>query len=269
VNAQNSPDIILLASLYALYIVDLALLTVSFKSNNNLEKVVFSRCRDEPCGGFNFHWLDQLRAAYPNAFISMVSDQNLGTWITASPELYLHRDSSVLKSFSLAGTKFDQNTELGKKEHDEQGIVTDFIIETFEATGLNVEVKNEVEHKAGALTHLLNVVKGTVNQKPFDLPLLFLGLHPTPAVCGYPRKWAKGFINFEGYERELYTGFLGEYKNENEFELFVNLRCAQLFDSHIRFYAGAGITQNSIPEKEFLETEAKISVLKSVLLSHQ
>lgn len=247
--------------------IDFALFELT--TDDNFEKVVFSRCKDQAHGGFNYNWLEQLRSAYPNAFISLVSDENLGTWITASPELYLHRKKSYFKSYSLAGTKFDQNTKLGAKEQEEQGIVTDFIVEAFDACGLDVAVKNGVEHKAGTLTHLLNVVEGQVTDKPFDLQMLFLGLHPTPAVCGFPRPWAKDFLSFEGYNRELYTGFLGEFKSEEDFEFYVNLRCAQIFDSHIRFYAGAGITKHSVPEKEFLETEAKMSVLQSVLLSHQ
>ncbi|MFY0674646.1 MAG: chorismate-binding protein [Bacteroidia bacterium] len=247
--------------------IDFALFELN--ANDNFEKVVFSRCKDQAHAGFNFHWLDQLRLAYPNAFISLVSDENLGTWITASPELYLHRNESELQSFSLAGTKFGQNTKLGAKEQEEQGIVTDFIVEAFETSGLETTIKNGIEHQAGSLTHLLNVVQGSIKNKPFDLQMLILGMHPTPAVCGFPRQWAKDFINFEGYDRELYTGFLGEFRNENDFELYVNLRCAQVFDSQIRFYAGAGITRHSVAEKEFLETEAKMSVLQSVLLSHQ
>ena len=40
-------------------------------------------------------------------------------------------------------------------------------------------------------------------------------LHPTPAVCGFPKEVAKQFIlENEGYNREFYAGFLGEWNKD-------------------------------------------------------
>src|SRR5690606_40781440 len=37
-------------------------------------------------------------------------------------------------------------------------------------------------------------------------------LHPTPALCGYPKEAAQTFIlENEGYERAYYGGYLGEW----------------------------------------------------------
>lgn len=238
----------------------------ALKQEGDFEKVVFSRCKDVAIDGFNFLWLDALRAAYPNAFISLVQDQNLGTWITASPELFLYRKADFFKSFSLAGTKHGKDSDLGKKEEKEQQIVTDFISNAFEQNGLIAEVKKGVEHKAGALTHLLTVLQGNVKDASFSLDNLIEDLHPTPAVGGSPKSKALSFLQQEGYNRELYTGFFGPSENHENFEFYVNLRCAQIFDNAVRFYAGAGITEGSVPSKEFIETEAKMAVLQSVII---
>ena len=91
-------------------------------------------------------------------------------------------------------------------------------------------------------------------------------LHPTSAVCGMPIEQAKEWIaHAENYDRELYSGFLGPVNFENTTDLFVNLRCAKISEQQIRFYAGAGITEDSDPQKEYEETELKINVLRSIL----
>jgi len=232
-------------------------------------KVVLSRYAQVDGVNFNEGWLDQLRTAYPTAFIAMVSSAKFGTWLTASPELFLKRDESVFSSFSLAGTKFSANTVLGIKEQQEQSIVTDYIRDAFERSGLRSHVDGNREQEAGTLVHLLNVVEGQIRMDAPQVHQLVANLHPTPAVGGEPLSIARASIDQEGYDRGLYTGFMGEVEGSEHFELYVNLRCAQVFSNAIRFYAGAGITGDSIPHKEFLETEAKMNVLKSVLLSQQ
>lgn len=233
----------------------------------DFDKVVLSRLSDHQGTSFNPLWPDYLRKAYPNAFISLVSDPLLGTWLTASPELFLKRQEGKVSSFSLAGTKFSADTDLGQKEQEEQSIVTQYIKEAFERSGLSTHVNENMEQKAGNLVHLLNIVEGRETGAKANFAQLVQELHPTPAVGGSPLPKAKEVIQKEGYDRELYTGFLGEWQNIEAFECYVNLRCAQVFSNGIRFYAGAGITGSSNPQKEYLETEAKMAVLKSVLLS--
>jgi isochorismate synthase len=91
-------------------------------------------------------------------------------------------------------------------------------------------------------------------------------LHPTSAVCGMPLDTALGFLKSqEGYNRELYSGYLGPVNFDEESHLFVNLRCMQLHEKSVRLYAGAGVTSDSDPEKEFLETEIKMKGLKTLI----
>ncbi|MBI1183551.1 hypothetical protein GC194_04735 [bacterium] len=234
---------------------------------HTLQKVVLSRYKDIPLAHFGFDWLNRLRKKYPNAFVALVSDKAFGTWITASPELFVARQYHHFTSYSLAGTKYGANLQLGQKENHEQSIVTEYIINAFRHSGLQVGVNSQVEMPAGNLTHLLTEVSGVskVGNNP-NLQLIN-DLHPTPAVGGFPKSEALEFIKKENYNRQLYTGFLGEYRHPEHFRFFVNLRSAQLFKNAIRFYAGAGITRYSVPQKELLETEAKMQVLMSVLLS--
>ena len=49
-------------------------------------------------------------------------------------------------------------------------------------------------------------------------------------------------------------------------KLYVNLRCAEVFDSFIKIYVGGGITKESNPANEFDETIAKSHIMKNVFL---
>jgi isochorismate synthase len=97
-------------------------------------------------------------------------------------------------------------------------------------------------------------------------------LHPTPAVCGLPKAEAKQFLlQNEGYDREYYSGFLGELNydfatgEEGKTDLFVNLRCMKIEDNKAHLYIGCGITKDSDPEKEFVETVNKSMTMRRVL----
>jgi isochorismate synthase len=140
--------------------------------------------------------------------------------------------------------------------------------------------------KAGNLWHIKTSVSGSMDHT--CLKEIVDALHPTPAVCGLPKNAAKEFIlKNEGYERQFYTGFLGELnlkedvrrpstrKNQenrayrtikNRTSLFVNLRCMQLSGNTVNVYVGGGITNRSVPEKEWQETLDKSSTMLNIVL---
>jgi isochorismate synthase len=74
-------------------------------------------------------------------------------------------------------------------------------------------------------------------------------------------------VTNEGYDREFYSGFLGPVNFDGESRLFVNLRCIQIFEKTARIYAGAGVTADSIAEKEEEEVDMKILTLTQILNS--
>jgi isochorismate synthase len=128
----------------------------------------------------------------------------------------------------------------------------------------NFSVSDTYTIKAGSLLHLKADIKGEIDG--FELKSLLSTLHPTPAVCGLPKEAAKSFILAnENYDRRYYTGFLGEINVDSETELFVNLRCVEIDGAIANIYVGGGITEESKPEKEWLETCQKTNTIKSVL----
>jgi isochorismate synthase len=108
-----------------------------------------------------------------------------------------------------------------------------------------------------------------VDMKKENYPLLGTQmlqlLHPTSAVCGMPKEAAMDFIiQKEGYDRAYFSGFLGPVHIDGESNIYVNLRCSQLLEQVALTYAGAGITAESEPEKEWLETRLKMDTIRQV-----
>lgn len=222
----------------------------------------------------------KLAKKYPNAFISAVYLPELNCiWLGASPELLVSLDENgIFKTMSLAGTQaaFDQNNNKispnnarwSQKEIEEQAFVSRYIIECFKKVRVREYIENGPKTvEAGNLLHLqtdFTVDTNAIEFKQFATVLLEL-LHPTSAVCGMPKEAALAFILAnENYHREFYSGFLGPVNIEYSSNIYVNLRSLKIENNKAYFYAGAGITEDSDPKNEWLETEMKMETLLNV-----
>ena len=242
------------------------------------EKVVLSRSRSEDIlPDFDaVETFSQLQKTYPTAFISLVSIPEIGTWMGASPEILVAVDQNkVFRTVALAGTQpltpeiNPANAMWRQKEIEEQALVQRYIVSCLKSIRLrDFTEMGPRTVVAGNLMHLRTDY--TVNMQ--DLPFPTLGtdmlalLHPTSAVCGMPKATATTFIlQHEGYDRAYYSGFLGPVQVDGESHIFVNLRCMQLFEQQVLLYAGAGITAESEPEKEWLETRLKMNTMRRLI----
>jgi len=92
-------------------------------------------------------------------------------------------------------------------------------------------------------------------------------LHPTPAVCGWPREEATAFIDeHEGFDRRRYAGTVGWVDGKGNGTWAVSVRCAELEGTVARVYAGNGIVTDSEPLVELAETRAKLQAMLSALV---
>ena len=232
----------------------------------------------------------ELLVTYSTAFVYLWYHPQVGLWLGATPETLLKIQGSSFKTMALAGTqKFKGSVEVkwGEKEKQEQQFVTGEILTRL--TGLVEGLKASEVHtsKAGNLLHLRTEISGRVSAGEAGLKKLISALHPTPAVCGLPKEKAKKFIlSEENYDREFYTGFLGELNLQSsrnrsgnrrnvenlayrtvkkETALFVNLRCMKLARGAAELFIGGGITNDSNPEAEWEETVNKAGTMKKVL----
>ena len=246
--------------------------------SNKLEKVVVARTCKQPLGKNldPIYLLWRLSNRHPDAFVSLVSIPGLGTWMGASPEMLMEvNHGKQFRTVSLAGTQaYPIDAPLSEavwkqKEIEEQAMVSRFIVAQFKSIRLReFQETGPRSVRAGSLIHLKSEYHVDLEAVPFPrLPDIMLRLlHPTSAICGMPRKVAQNFISsHERFARQLYGGFLGPINVHGKSQLYVHLRCMQLFHSQVIYYSGAGITHDSVAEKEWLETELKIKTLQEVV----
>lgn len=271
---------------------------VEAMQRDELRKVVLSRTKrvsftDAPNAIAVF---DQLCATYPTAFVSAVylAETNQ-IWISATPErLVSNSATGIFQTVSLAGTqpalepdgipKRPSEAMWSQKEIEEQALVSRYIIECFKRIRLREYLEEGPKTIiAGNLMHLSTCF--TVDTQAVRYPqlgtVMLRLLHPTSAVCGMPRDAAFSLIRRnETHNREFYAGFLGPVNIDSSdartttydleqasaaTNLFVHIRCMKLEGNVATLYAGAGLTEDSVPEREWQETEMKCQTLLKVL----
>ncbi|HSI74365.1 MAG TPA: chorismate-binding protein [Lunatimonas sp.] len=217
----------------------------------------------------------RLCQAYPNGFVNFFHIPLIGTWIGASPEVLIKTRDQYFYTMALAGTQRAQGENPLKsaawtqKEIEEQALVSRYIVNCFKK--IRLREYDEIGPKtsiAGPLLHLKSEFKVDMAATNFpQLGSVMLDLlHPTSAVCGMPREKALEFLSREeSFDRSFFAGYLGPVNIHKETAIFVNLRCARLLGDKAILYAGAGITEDSIPEKEWEETELKCDIIGKFL----
>ncbi|MDO4727584.1 MAG: chorismate-binding protein [Bacteroidota bacterium] len=209
----------------------------------------------------------KLFSMYTNTFNYCFFHPKIGLWLGATPEKLLSIKNNVLQTMSYAGTQKYRGTEevsWGNKEQEEQKFVTQFIVDSLESCSSKIRCSEPYTSRAGSLLHIRSDIEALLSEL-FNLEKIITQLHPTPAVCGLPKQEAMQKIKeLEQYDRKFYAGYIGELNFENQTNLYVNIRCAELQGTDLTLYVGCGITAQSIAEDEFVETENKSSTINAI-----
>lgn len=216
-----------------------------------------------------------LCSSYPNAFVNFIHTPSLGTWMGASPEVLIKTEENIFSTMALAGTQKAvgenplKNAAWTQKEIEEQALVSRYIVNCFKKIRLReYEERGPKTVLAGNLLHLRSdfIVDMEATGFPQLGTVMLDLLHPTSAVCGMPRDKALEFISsHEAFDRSLFSGFIGPVNIENITSIYVNLRTARITDKYAVLYAGAGVTEDSDPAKEWEETEMKCDIIGKFL----
>ncbi|MFY8187754.1 MAG: isochorismate synthase [Flavobacterium sp.] len=245
---------------------------IDFMKQNDFPKVVLSRKQEVEIDNISMlNCFENALNLYPTAFNFLLFHPKFGFWMGATPEQLIRIKNGVFETVSLAGTQvFSESITWQTKEIEEQALVTEYIQEIVGKFSENMQVSEPQTVQAGHLAHLKTYFKGNLNPEA-SLQELILNLHPTPAVCGLPKEAALQFIlKNENYNRSLYTGFLGEWQFKSEStdsntDLFVNLRCMEFLKNKAFIYVGCGVTKESQPALEFMETVQKSKTMLRII----
>ena len=239
-------------------------------------KIVLARQADEatplPITPIDlFHRACQL---YPRMFIALAYTSRSGYWLTATPEILLEGSGQQWRTIALAGTMKlvgDQLNGEGEtvawstKNIEEQRVVATYIAECLEQFTGDFREEGPRTVRAADLVHLRSDFTFTLHANDRIGDLLH-ALHPTPAVCGLPKREAFRFIvRNEHRPRRYYSGFMGMLDPQAATHLYVSLRCMNIDENRYHLYAGGGLLKESTEEQEWQETEAKLETMRRLL----
>jgi len=109
--------------------------------------------------------------------------------------------------------------------------------------------------------HIVSKVTGKLRQKVSSLDLL-KAVFPAGTVSGAPKVRAMQIIEeLENTARGPYAGAVGYLSSNDNMDFAITIRTLFAQSGYCYLQAGAGIVADSIPEKEWIETERKAAAL--------
>ena len=219
--------------------------------------------------------LARLRRRHPGAMCFAIDG-----FVGASPELLVSRVGDIVRARPMAGTaartgepEADQRRAaelLGSaKNRDEHRITIDMVHDTLLgwSSFLDIEPEPSVV-AAGPVQHLATTVEGRLSQPSAPVIDLVAGLHPTPAVGGWPREDAIRVIDqLEPAGRGRYAGPVGWTDAAGNGAWAVGIRSVELAGTTARLFAGVGVVADSDPVTELAEARAKAEAMLTSIVT--
>jgi menaquinone-specific isochorismate synthase len=245
-----------------------------------LQKVVLSRIAQlrapQPIGILPA--LSHLCARYPGCFSFLFEPQPGHAFLGATPELLVQVQGARLETMALAGSiqrgataaedaKLAQELLTSAKDRHEHQLVVSALRQRLQPLTSQLTIADgPTVLTLSNIQHLFTPVTGTLKRQSGALPLVE-ALHPTPALGGSPRDLALAFIHaHEPTLRGWYAAPVGWIDSSLEGAFAVAIRSAVVQKERAWAYAGAGIIGDSVPQKEWEETDWKFQpIIDSVV----
>ena len=238
-------------------------------------QVVLSRRVESSYSGDPLYFYKMLRATNPSPYMFFLDFDNIVAG--SSPEMLVRLRDGVLTLRPLAGTRKRGRTKeedellkvdmlLDEKERAEHIMLVDLgrndlgrvarsgSVEVTEL--MDIEKYSHVQHIVSNITAEIDVGKNA-----FDV---FRSSFPAGTVSGAPKIRAMEIIEeTEKSRRGIYAGGVGYFDFSGNLDFAITIRTMFTVGNKAYFQAGAGIVEDSVPEREFVETENKLGALIS------
>jgi isochorismate synthase len=224
--------------------------------------------------------LERLRTNYPGTYVFAIQ-RGERYFVGATPEQLVYGQDGQIRTIALAGSiargvteEEDQRlgTELlhSQKNNWEHQIVVSTIREALTSLCSQVWVADTPRLlRLKNIQHLQTPIVGDLLPGRCVLEAL-AGLHPTPAVGGFPRQPALTYMRkHEQLDRGWYAGPIGWIDPAGNGEFAVALRSGLIDGNHATLFAGCGIVSDSQPESEYAESCLKLQVMLRGLAGNQ
>ena len=203
--------------------------------------------------------------------------QNDKYLLSASPERYLKKEGQKVISQPIKGTvsrsdKDDQSKiqELlnSEKEQAENLMIVDLVRHDLSRIAKNgsVGVKNLFEIQSFETVHqMVSTVEAEVKEGISAVEIL-KACFPMGSMTGAPKIAAMRVIDeLEDYRRGIYSGAIGYFSPEDDFDFSVVIRTAIIQKEKLFYPVGGAITYDSNPEQEWEETILKAKALTNIV----
>lgn len=218
--------------------------------------------------------IQRMEAAYPEC-ARFALQRGAATFAGASPERLVAVRGLCVEADALAGSaRRSANDDAGAaralvesdKDRREHALVVAAIDGALRSLCRTLHVPDApVVRTLRNVHHLWTPIAGDLARPTHVLDLVEL-LHPTPAVCGWPRDAALAWISSrERAPRGWYAGAVGWFDDDGDGSFAVAIRSGLFEGKDAWLYAGAGLVEGSEPDAELAETRAKQAPILAAL----
>ena len=203
--------------------------------------------------------------------------------LSASPERYLKKEGTKVISQPIKGTakrliseiddqKIASDLSRDEKERAENVMIVDLVRNDLSKTAKIGSVKVEELCKVYSFKQVHQMISTVVSEVEENMhPVeIIRSTFPMGSMTGAPKVSAMNIIeNLEETKRGLYSGAVGYFTPDNNFDFNVVIRSI-LYNQekkYISYSVGGAITAKSVPEKEYEECLLKAKAMKHVLVN--
>lgn len=257
---------------------DLVQKTKDYIASGDIFQVVLSKRYDFKINGDLAKFYLALRKTNPSPymyFLKMGRRKIVGT----SPEMLVRVFGNVVETFPIAGTRpktedpvknesFKRDLLSDPKEGAEHLMLVDLARNDLGRVSKfgSVHVPEfRTVHQYSHVQHLVSRVKGRLKEE-YDSFSVLRAVFPAGTVSGAPKVRAMEIIEeSEPTRRGPYAGAVGYFSYNGNSDFAITIRTLVADENNCHIQVGAGIVADSIPEKEWFETEHKAEALMKAL----
>jgi anthranilate synthase component 1 len=246
--------------------------------DGDIFQVVLSRRYELPYQNSPLYLYRKLRSINPSPYMYLLSFKDVAV-VGASPETLMTVDNGRVITNPIAGTcpRGESETEdcnyaeimlHDEKERAEHVMLVDLSRNDVRMVceGGSVKVSDFMKVvRYSHVQHIESTVEGKLRPEcdQFDA---IKALLPAGTLSGAPKIRAMEIIRkLEGIGRGVYGGGIGYFSWNGDADFAIAIRTVVMREGHVMIQAGAGIVADSVPSKEYEETERKMAaMLKAV-----
>ncbi len=239
---------------------------------------VISNARKYTIKGNKLSFYEKLRNINPSPYMYHLKLDNREI-IGSSPEMLVRVENRMIETFPIAGTvkrgtnhyddlKLQKELLADEKERAEHLMLVDLarndVGKVSKFSSIKVPDYMGIK-KFSHVQHIFSRVTGELNDDKTAVDA-FSAMFPAGTLSGAPKIRAMEIIDeLEGIPRGPYGGAVGYFSLNGNADFAITIRTMVCDGDQAKIQAGAGIVHDSVPEKEYYESENKASALVNAL----